>query len=189
MSVPGLKVFKPSTPYDVKGLMLAAIDDDNPVVFADHTRLAGLRGDVPEEPYRIPLGVADVKRAGADVTIVATALMVHRALAAAEQLAAAGVSAEVLDLRSLKPLDRAAIVASADKTGRVLVVDEAPGVAGLAAEVGAIVAEECLRSLKAPLRRLCMPDAPVPFSRPLEDSLVPSTAAVVAAARELARQA
>src|SRR5262245_11419645 len=183
MSVPGLKVFKPSTPYDVKGLFLAAIDDDNPVFFVDHTKLGALRGDVPEEGYRIPLGKAEVKRAGGDATIVAAGLMVHRALEAAAELANAGIEVEVLDLRTLKPLDRAAITASASKTGRVVVVDESPAPASLASEVAAIVAEECLSSLKAPVRRVCMPDTPVPFSPPLEDSLVPSAATVAAATR------
>ena len=187
MSVPGLKVFKPSTPYDVKGLFLAAMADDNPVIFVDHVKLGSIRGNVPEEAYRIPLGVAEVKREGGDVTLVAAGLMVHRALEAAEQLAAEGVSAEVLDVRTLKPLDRAAIVASVSKTGRVVVVDEGPATAGLAAEVGALVAEECLSSLKAPLRRVCMPDAPVPYSPPLEESLVPTAAAVIAAVHELVR--
>jgi pyruvate/2-oxoglutarate/acetoin dehydrogenase E1 component len=185
MSVPGLKVFKPSTPGDVKGLFLAALDDPNPVVFVDHVKLGGLRGEVPEEAYRIPLGRAEVRRTGSDVTLAAAGLMVHRCMEAADSLAAEGIGAEVLDLRSLKPLDRDGLLRSVARTRRLVVVDESPATAGLAAELAALVAEEDPGLLRSPVRRVCMPDAPVAYSRPLEDSMVPTAAAAAAAAREL----
>lgn len=184
MSVPGLRVFKPSNAYDVKGLLLAALDDPNPVIFVDHVKLGRVSGDVPEEPYRLPLGQARVAREGGDVSIVAAGLMVSRALEAADALEADGVGAEVLDLRSLKPLDSDAILATAAHTGRVVVVDEAPAAAGLASEVAAVIAEANPAMLKG-LRRVCMPDAPVPSSKALEESLVPTAGDVVAAVREL----
>lgn len=187
MSVPGMKVFKPSTPRDVKGLFLAALHDPNPVVFVDHVKLGGVRGEVPEDAYELPLGQADVKRPGKDVSLITCGLMVHRALEAAEELAADGVDAEVLDLRTLKPLDRDAILASARKTGRVVVVDESPALVGLASEVAAIVSEDWPNPLKAPLRRVCMPDAPVPYGAPLEASFVPTKQTVAEAVRSLLR--
>ena len=194
--VPGLKVVVPSTAYDAKGLMIEAIRDDNPVIYLFHKGLMGLGWmaypdgtvtPVPEEAYTIPLGRADVKRPGTDVTVVALALMVHRALDAAEQLAAEGISAEVIDLRTLKPLDSAAVIESVTKTHRLLIVDEDYRSFGLSGEIAAIVAEEALDYLDAPVKRLAVPDVPIPYSRPLEDFVVPQVDDIVGAARALAR--
>lgn len=192
--VPGLKVVIPSTAYDAKGLMISAIRDDNPVVYFFHKGLMGLGWmkypettitPVPEEPYTIPFGQADVKREGEDVTIVAVAMMVHRALEAAEQLEEEGISAEVLDLRTLVPLDRKAVLDSVRKTGRLLVVDEDYRSFGLTGEIAAIVAEEAPEVLKKPVKRLAVPDVPIPFSRPLENFVIPSVDAISGAARAL----
>ena len=194
--VPGLKVVVPSTAYDAKGLMIEAIRDDNPVIYLFHKGLMGLGWmaypdgtvtPVPEEAYTIPLGRADVKRPGTDVTVVALALMVHRALDAAEQLAAEGISAEVIDLRTLKPLDSAAVIESVTKTHRLLIVDEDYRSFGFSGEIAAIVAEEALDYLDAPVKRLAVPDVPIPYSRPLEDFVVPQVDDIVGAARALAR--
>lgn len=194
--VPGLKVVVPSTAYDAKGLMIEAIRDDNPVMYFFHKGLMGLGWmaypdrtvtSVPQEAYTIPFGRADVKRPGADVTIVALALMVHRALDAAEQLAAEGINAEVIDLRTLKPLDSAAVIESVKKTHRLLIVDEDYRSFGLSGEIAAIVAEEALDYLDAPVKRLAVPDVPIPYSRPLEDFVVPQVDDIVGAARALAR--
>lgn len=192
--VPGLKVVIPSTAYDAKGLMISAIRDDNPVMYFFHKGLMGLGWmkypettitPVPEEPYTIPFGQADVKREGRDVTIVAVAMMVHRALEAAEQLEKEGISAEVLDLRTLVPLDRRAVLDSVRKTGRLLVVDEDYRSFGLTGEIAAIVAEEAPEVLKKPVKRLAVPDVPIPFSRPLENFVIPSVDAISGAARAL----
>ncbi|OIO01389.1 MAG: alpha-ketoacid dehydrogenase subunit beta [Desulfovibrionaceae bacterium CG1_02_65_16] len=173
MHIPGLKVVIPSTPYDAKGLLISAIRDDNPVVFLEHKLLYGVEGEVPDESYTIDLGKADVKREGADVTIVATSLMVHTALAAAEKLAAEGISAEVVDPRSLQPLDKATILASVEKTHALVIAHEAVGFAGPGAEIAAMVAEEGLEFLDAPIRRVAAPFCPVPFSPPLEQAYIP----------------
>jgi len=192
--VPGLKVVIPSTAYDAKGLMISAIRDDNPVMYFFHKGLMGLGWmkypettitPVPEEPYTIPFGQADVKREGEDVTIVAVAMMVHRALEAAKELEKEGISAEVLDLRTLVPLDRRAVLDSVRKTGRLLVVDEDYRSFGLTGEIAAIVAEEAPEVLKKPVKRLAVPDVPIPFSRPLENFVIPSVDAISGAARAL----
>jgi pyruvate dehydrogenase E1 component beta subunit len=194
--VPGLKVVVPSTPYDAKGLMIQAIRDDNPVVYFMHKGIMGLgwmtmldasAGPVPEEAYAIPFGVADVKRAGTDVTIVTVGMMVHRSLAAAKRLADEGISAEVVDLRTLAPLDREAIVNSVKKTHRLLVVDEDYRSYGMTGEVIATVAESALDYLDAPARRIAEPDVPIPYSRPLEQYVLPNAEKVAAAARELVK--
>ncbi len=187
MSVPGLKVIKPSTPYDVKGLFLTALEDDNPVIFVDHGRLSGTSGDVPEEAYRIPLGKAAIRREGSDITLAGIGWIMHRVVEAAEELAKEGIEADVLDLRCLKPLDAEAIAASVSKTGRLIVVDESPSAAGFAAEVAAIAAERCVPNLKAPVRRICLPDAPIPYSPPLEEFMLPSVSTIVATGRLLVR--
>lgn len=193
--MPGLKVVVPSTPYDAKGLMVQAIRDDNPVVYFMHKGLMGLgwmtmldatSAPVPEEDYTIPFGVADIKREGTDVTIVTVGMMVHRSLAAAEKLAAEGISAEILDLRTLVPLDREAIINSVKKTHRLLVVDEDYRSYGLSGEVIATVAETALDYLDAPARRIAEPDVPIPYSRPLEQFVLPDTEKIAAAARDLA---
>ncbi len=184
--VPGLKVVMPSTPHDVKGLLLTSIRDDNPVVFVEHKLLYKIKGPVPEEEYTIPLGVADVKRPGKDVTIVATSIMVHRALEAAETLAAQGIEAEIVDPRTLKPFDDETISASVVKTGKVLIVHEACKTGGVGAEIAArIVESEAFDYLDVPVRRLAGLDIPIPYNRTLERHTVPQVENIVAAVREL----
>jgi pyruvate/2-oxoglutarate/acetoin dehydrogenase E1 component len=172
--VPGLKVALPSTPYDAKGLLKSAIRDDNPVVVFEDKMMFATKGVVPEDEYTIPLGVADVKREGEDVTIVATSSMVYVALEAADLLAQEGLSAEVVDPRTLVPLDRETLVASARKTGRVIVVDEGHRSYGASAELAAVIAEEAFYHLDAPVTRAAAMDVPVPFSPVLEDQTVPT---------------
>jgi len=183
--IPGLKVVLPSTPADAKGLLKSAIRDDNPVVFIEDKMDYAIKGEVPVDEYTLPFGVADVKRSGDDVTIVATSSMVRVALAAADELEADGISAEVIDPRTLVPLDRDAITRSAEKTGRAIVVDEGHRSYGASAELAAVIADRAFYSLDAPVRRLGAMDVPIPFSPPLEDETVPTPQAVAAAAREL----
>jgi pyruvate/2-oxoglutarate/acetoin dehydrogenase E1 component len=183
--VPGLKVVLPSTPYDAKGLLKSAIRDDNPVVFLEDKMMFQARGPLPEEEYLVPLGLADVKRAGRDVTLVATSSMVHVALAAAAELAEDGIEAEVVDPRTLVPLDLETLVASARKTAHVIVVDEGHRGYGVTAELAALIAEEAFYWLDAPVRRLGALDVPVPFSPVLEDQTVPTAEGVAAEARRL----
>jgi acetoin:2,6-dichlorophenolindophenol oxidoreductase subunit beta len=185
MHVPGLKVVAPSTPYDAKGLLLSAIRDDNPVVFIEHKMLYGVEGEVPEEDYTIPLGQADVKRQGSDVTVVATMAMVHKALAAAETLAQAGISVEVVDPRTLSPLDRDTILESVKKTRRAVIVHEAVKQAGPGAEIAATLAEEAFDYLDAPIKRVGAPFTPVPFSPALEKEFIPSEQQIVSAIQEV----
>lgn len=184
-NVPGLKIAVPSSSYDMKGLLKSAVDDGNPVVFVDHLRLADVRGPVPEELYAIPFGQADVKREGSDVTVVATSLTVQQALAAAETLAGEGISVEVVDPRTLAPLDEDTILASVRKTGRVVVADETPRGCGVAAELTAVIAEGAWDALKAPPRRVTRLDVPTPFSPPAEEYVGPSAEKLAAAVREL----
>jgi pyruvate dehydrogenase E1 component beta subunit len=183
--VPGLKVVLPSTPADAKGLLKTAIRDDNPVVFIEDKMDYSVKGEVPGGEYTIPFGVADIKRPGEDVTIVATSSMVRVALTAADMLAADGISAEVIDPRTLVPLDEEALVRSAQKTGRAIVVDEGHRRYGAGAELAAVIAEGAFYNLDAPVRRLGALDVPIPFSPPLEDETVPTPDTVAAAAREL----
>jgi pyruvate/2-oxoglutarate/acetoin dehydrogenase E1 component len=185
--VPGLKVVLPSTPADAKGLLKTAIRDDNPVVFIEDKMDYAVKGEVPEGEYTIPFGVADVKRTGEDVTVVATSSMVRVALAAAAQLEADGISAEVIDPRTLVPLDRDTLVSSAQKTGRAIVVDEGHRGYGASAELAAEIAEGAFWNLEAPVRRLAALDVPIPFSPPLEDETVPTPELVAQTARELVR--
>jgi len=173
MHIPGLYVAAPSTAYDAKGLMISAIKDDNPVIFVEHKKLYAEKGQVPEEPYKIPFGKADIKRKGNDITIVATHAMVMRSLKVAEELAKEGIDVEIIDPRTLTPLDKATILESVKKTGRLLVADEGHKTCGVAAEISAIVAEEEIFELKAPIARVCSPDTPVPFSPPLESAYIP----------------
>ncbi|MGA7911753.1 MAG: alpha-ketoacid dehydrogenase subunit beta [Candidatus Dormiibacterota bacterium] len=193
--LPGMKIVVPSTPYDAKGLMISAIRDDNPVLYMFHKGVMGLgwmtpnpraTGEVPEEPYTVPIGKADVKRPGRDLTIVTVSLMVHRALDAADDLAKEGIEAEVLDLRSIIPLDREAIIESVRKTRRLLVVDEDYRSFGMTGEVITSVVEGAFDYLDAPPMRLALPDVPIPYSRPMEQFVLPSRAAIAAAARSLA---
>jgi pyruvate dehydrogenase E1 component beta subunit len=172
MHIPGLFVAAPATPYDAKGLLIEAVKNDNPVIFVEHKRLYNTKGMVPEESYRIPFGQAEVKRPGKDVTVFATHALVLSALEAAEEAAQDGIDVEVIDPRTLAPLDKAALLASVKKTGRLLVADEDNKTCGVAAEVSAIVAEEAIDYLKAPILRNCSPDTPVPFSPPLEKAFI-----------------
>lgn len=166
--IPGLVVAAPSSPYEAKGLLTEAIKNDNPVIFVEHKRLYTTKGPVPEESYRIPFGKAEIKREGADVTIVATHALVGAALEAAEEAAKDDIDVEVIDPRTLSPLDKETILSSIQKTGRLLVADEDNKTCGFAAEISAIVAEEGIFYLKAPIIRNASPDTPVPFSPPLE---------------------
>jgi acetoin:2,6-dichlorophenolindophenol oxidoreductase subunit beta len=187
--VPGLKVLVPATPHDAKGLLIAAIRDPNPVMVFEHKLLYRTKGPVPEEPYAEEIGKALVRRPGRHLTIVAYSAMVGRALEAAEQLAAEGIEAEVVDVRCLRPLDEATIVDSARRTGRVLVVHEAVRSGGFGGEIVARIAEsEAFDFLDAPIRRLAGRETPIPYNRTLERSAVPQLDDIVAAARALARE-
>lgn len=183
--IPGLKVALPATPYDAKGLMKTAIRDENPVVFFEDKLLHQVKGPVPEEEYLLPFGIADIKRSGKDITLVATSSMVQVALAAAEQLAGDGISAEVIDPRTTVPLDKDTLVASAKKTGRVIVLDEGYERYGVTAELASVIAEEAFYYLEAPVKRMGAMNVPVPFSPPLEDLTVPTPAGVVEMAKKL----
>jgi len=183
--IPGLKVALPATPFDAKGLLKSAVRDDNPVVVFEDKMMYALRGPVPEEDYLIPLGLADVKRTGSDVTIVATSSMVHVALAAAERLAGEGIDVEVVDPRATVPLDHETLIDSARKTGRVIVVDEGYERYGVTAELAAVIAEGAFHYLDAPVRRLGAMHVPIPFSPVLEDLTVPTPESVAAVARSL----
>jgi pyruvate dehydrogenase E1 component beta subunit len=184
---PGLKVVMPSTAADFKGLLKAAIRDDNPVLFFVDIALVYVPGDVPEGERVVPLGQAAVRREGGDVTLVSYAKTVHTCLQAAETLAGQGVSAEVIDLRTLKPLDEATVLASVRKTGRIVVVHEASRTCGIGAEVAASIAEQAFGALKAPVLRLAGPDAPSPASFPLEQAFVPQADTIVDGVRRLLR--
>jgi pyruvate dehydrogenase E1 component beta subunit len=186
--IPGLKVVLPSTPYDAKGLLKSAIRDDNPVVFIEHKLLYPTRGPVPEEEYLIPLGQADVKRAGTDVTVVSYSRTLLFALAAAERLAGEGISVEVIDLRTLVPLDMAAILSSVEKTSRLVVVHEAHRCCGFGAELAARVQEEALYYLEAPIVRVAARDVPIPVSPVLESHVLPQEDDIVAAVRRVVRE-
>jgi acetoin:2,6-dichlorophenolindophenol oxidoreductase subunit beta len=183
--MPGIKCVAPSTPADVKGLLLAAIRDDDLVMFFEHKVLYGLKGEVPEGDEAIPLGQADVKRSGGDVTIVAIARMVHQALEAAETLAAEGIEAEVVDPRTLSPLDTATILESVAKTHRLVVVDEDNPLCSMAHTIAAVVADEGFDSLDAPIKCITAPHTPVPFSPPLEQAYIPNPEQVADAVRSI----
>ena len=183
MHVPGLKVVMPSTPYDAKGLLISAIRDDNPVVFLEHKMLYANEGEVPAGEYTIPFGVADIKREGTDVTIVATAQMVHLSLSAAEKLAGEGISVEVVDPRTLSPLDEDTIIKSVQKTHRLVIVHEEVKFAGSGAEIAAIAAEKAFDYLDAPIIRVAAPFCPVPFSPALEAEFIPSEAKIIQAVK------
>jgi acetoin:2,6-dichlorophenolindophenol oxidoreductase subunit beta len=202
MHCPGLKVVMPSTPYDAKGLLKTAIRDDNPVVFLEHKMLYGgaspggkaktavdSLGDVykaaPDEEYLIPFGVADVKSEGSDITIVATSLMVHKSISAAALLENEGISVEVVDPRTLVPLDRETILTSVKKTGKLVVASEEVQTAGFAAEICALIAEQAVECLEAPVRRVCAFDTPVPFAPGMENDAMPQVEDIVAAVRAI----
>ena len=185
--IPGLKVALPSTPYDAKGLLKTAIRDNNPVVFFEDKMMYQQKGAVPDpsEEYAIPFGVADTKREGQDLTIVATSSMVHVALEAAGKLAEDGIEVEVIDPRTLTPLDEEALVASAKKTSRCIVLDEGYRRFGATAELGSVIAEKAFYHLDAPVRRIAAMDVPVPFAPTLEDQTIPNVEGVVGVAREM----
>jgi pyruvate dehydrogenase E1 component beta subunit len=183
--IPGLKVAIPSTPYDVKGLLKTAIRDDNPVVIVEDKMLFKMKGAVPFEEYTIPFGVADIKRPGSDITIVATSSMVQVALGAAKLLEADGISAEVVDPRTTFPLDKTTLIESAKKTGRAIVVDEGYERYGVTAELASVIADGAFYYLDAPVKRMGAMDVPVPFSPVLEDLTVPTEQSVAKMARYL----
>lgn len=184
--VPGLKVVQPSTPYDAKGLLLAALADPDPVIIFEHKLLYKMKGDVPAGHYTIPIGKAEIRREGTDITIIAGAIMVHRALEAAEILAADGISAEVIDLRSVRPIDSATIIASVCKTGRALCVFEGVRTLGLGAEISALIAEsDAFDYLEAPIMRLGGAEAPIPYNPDLERAAVPQVDGIERAVRKL----
>jgi len=183
--VPGLKVVLPSTPYDAKGLLKTAIRDENPVVFFEDKMMFKMKGPVPAEEYTIPLGVADVKRGGEDITLVATSSMVQVALGAAGLLEEIGVSAEVIDPRTTWPLDELTLIESVKKTSRAIVIDEGYGRYGVTAEIAAVIAEGAFHYLDAPVKRMGAMHVPIPFSPPLEDVTVPTERSVFEVARSL----
>ncbi|MDR6681071.1 pyruvate dehydrogenase E1 component beta subunit [Bacillus safensis] len=186
--IPGLKVVQPSTAYDAKGLLKAAMDDDNPVIFYEHKLLYKTIGDVPEEQYSIPLGKADVKRSGKDVTIVATAIMVHKALEAAKELEAEGIDVEIIDPRTLVPLDEETIIESVKKTGKCIVVHEAVKRGGYGGEIASMIAEsEAFDYLDAPIKRLGGLAVPIPYNPTLEKAVIPQVPDIIEAAKELVR--
>jgi pyruvate dehydrogenase E1 component beta subunit len=185
MHVPGLQVAVPSTPYDAKGLMKSALRGKDPVIFIEYKRLYTAEGEVPDGDYTIPFGQADVKRVGRDVTIVATGPMVGKALEAAESLALEGIEVEVIDPRTLVPLDKQTLFASVEKTNRVIVTDEEVKRSGASAELAALIAEECFDALDAPVKRVAAADVPMPFSPELEKLVVPKAEQLMIAVREL----
>jgi pyruvate/2-oxoglutarate/acetoin dehydrogenase E1 component len=189
MNLAGLKMFLPSTPYDMKGLLKTAIRDNNPVISFESNRLMTRKGPVPDEDYTIPLGKADIKREGSDVTVVALAWLVHEAVAAAEELAQEGISIEVIDPRTLAPLDTQTIRNSVQKTGRLVVADEAGPTAGFSAEVAAVATEDAatFAQLKAPVKRVCALQVPIPYSPVLEDHVFPDRKRIMAGIREVLR--
>ncbi len=185
---PGLKVVYPATPYDAKGLLKSAIRDNNPVLFLEHKFLyRRIKGELPAEDYTVPLGKAIVRREGRDLTIVTYAAMMHTSLEAAELLAKEGIEAEVIDLRTLVPLDRETLLASVKKTNKVLVVHEDTRTGGIAGEIAAVVCEEAFEDLDGPIWRVTALDTPVPYSPPLEERFLPDVQSTARAARELAK--
>jgi 2-oxoisovalerate dehydrogenase E1 component beta subunit len=184
---PGLVILAPSTPYDAKGLLKAAIRDDNPAIFFEHKKLyRSIKGEIPDEDYTVPIGEADLKRPGKDVTIISYMLMLHKSLNAAEMLAEEGIDCEVIDLRTLYPIDKQTIIKSVKKTARAVIVVEAPKTGSVAAELSAIITEEAFEYLDAPGLRVCGPDTPpIPFSPPLEHFWLPSPERIVKAVKTL----
>ena len=185
MHVPGLQVVVPSTPYDAKGLMKSALRGRDPVMFIEYKRIYTQEGEVPEEEYTIPFGQADIKREGKDVTIIATGPMVGKALEAADSLAQEGIEAEIVDPRTLVPLDKETIFASVEKTNRVIVTDEEVKRGGSGAEIASLIAEECFDALDAPVKRVAAANVPMPFSPELEKLVLPNPDSLIAAVREL----
>jgi len=187
MHVPGLKVVVPSTPYDAKGLLISAIRDEDPVMFFEHKGLYPTKGPVPEAEYAIPFGQTEIKRKGKDVTIVATAMMVQKSLKAAEQLQSEGINVEILDPRTLVPLDKKTIIESVKKTSRLVIVDEDYERCGFASEISAIVADEAFDLLDGPIKRVATPNVPIPFAPVLEKAVIPSEDKIVEAVKQVVR--
>ena len=185
MHVPGLYLVMPSTPYDAKGLLKASIRDDNPVVFIEHKMLYAMKGEVPENDYIIPLGVADIKKEGSDVTIVAYSRQLHVAMEAAAELEKDNISAEVIDPRTLKPLDLDTILTSVKKTGKLVIVSEGYKTCNVASEIAMLVMEHGFDLLDAPVKRVCAVDVPVPMSPVLEDAAIPNKQNVINAVKEV----
>jgi pyruvate dehydrogenase E1 component beta subunit len=185
MHVPGLKVVVPSTPRDAKGLLITSIRGEDPVMFFEHKLLYPIKGQVPDGEYTIPFGEAEVKRTGEDVTIVATAFMVHEAFKAAEKLQADGISAEIVDPRTLVPLDKKTILTSVEKTRRLVIVDEDYERCGFASEIAAMIAEEGFDYLEAPVRRVATPNVPIPYAPNLEKRVLPDTKRIIDAVRSI----
>lgn len=185
MHIPGIRVVLPSTPYDAKGMMIEAIRDENPVLFIEHKKLYNVKGDVPEGSYTVPLGKAKVVREGKEATIVALSGMVPKALAVAEEFSRQGVELEVIDLRSLAPLDRETVLASVAKTHRLITADEGVLTGGMGSEIAAIVAEEAFGELKGPILRVASPDTPVPFSPTLEKAFIPDEGKIKSAVHRM----
>lgn len=185
LNVPGIVLVAPATPADAKGLLLASIENDNPIIFLEHKALYRIKGEVPEGYYTTPLRKAAVARAGSDVTVVATMKMVYEALAAAAELEKEGVSVEVIDLRTIRPYDAETVLESVRKTGRAVVANEAPKIGGLAAELSATISEECFHDLKAPVARVAGLDTPIPFSLVLEKYILPGKEQVIAGIRSV----
>lgn len=188
MNVPGLIIVAPSTPYDAKGLLISSIREDNPVLYLEHKMLYDLKGPVPDEPYTVEIGRADVKREGRDVTIIGSMRMVHLALNAAEKLGAEGIETEVVDLRTLIPYDKQTILASVKKTGRVVLAFEGPKTGNYASEIAAFIAEKAYGYLRAPIKRVCSLDVPVPFAPAMEDYVLPSEEDIVQAVKNLVEE-
>ncbi|MBK5458456.1 alpha-ketoacid dehydrogenase subunit beta [Peribacillus sp. TH27] len=184
-SIPGLKVVVPSSPYDAKGLLLSAIEDNDPVIFFEDKTLYNMVGEVPEGYYTIPIGKAEIKRSGSDLTIVAIGKQVHTAMYAAEQLAGRGIEVEIVDPRSLSPLDEESILSSVAKTNRLIVMDEANPRCSVATDIAALVADKGFDTLDAPIKRITAPHTPVPFSPPLEDIYLPTPEKVIKVVSEL----
>lgn len=181
--IPGMKVLLPSTPADAKGLLIQAIRDNDPCIFMEHKALYAMKGEVPEESYTIPFGKANIIREGKDVTIVALGRMVHFATQAAAALAKGGIEAEVIDPRTISPLDEATIIKSVEKTGRLVVVDESTPRANMAGDISAVVCQAAFKSLKAPIKMVTAPHVPVPFADTLEDLYLPNPAKIEAAVK------
>ena len=178
--IPGLKVVMPSTPYDAKGLFKTAIRDNDPVVYMEHGSLYGIKGQIPEEDYTIPMGAGDIKREGKDISIITYSYMVHKALAAAETLEADGIDAEIVDLRTLRPMDTEIIIDSVKKTHRVVVLHEACVTGGIGGEIVAKIAENVFDYIDAPIKRVGIPDVPIPYAKSLEDTIVPTKEKLIA---------
>jgi pyruvate dehydrogenase E1 component beta subunit len=185
--VPGIKVVVPATPYDAKGLLMTAFDDENPVIFIEHTALYATKGDVPEEPYRVPFGEAEVMREGSDLTLIGYSGSVHQAYRAAERMAADGIEADVLNLRTLRPLDITGIIASVQKTHRAIIVEDDWKFGGFAGEIAAIIQERAFDDLDAPVMRCSGSDVPMPYAGALERAALPQEDGVIAVAKEIVR--